>query len=152
MPILHNHFLRALKQPFVGFYSNPDWILCIDPIFRLSLTWTSGPVCLGEHRYSFTWMLQFQFFQSGSRGKCFLNIICSRELRFTLLVSPLYSTLSLQSFCGSVVRKFKGPSQGHRSSYSPVNFWDYIFDSGFIRWIHYGLSQIREEHAAGKCR
>ncbi|CAL0327924.1 unnamed protein product [Lupinus luteus] len=27
-----------------------------------------------------------------------------------------------QSFCGSLVRKFKGPSEGHRTTYSPVNF------------------------------
>ncbi|KAK7305922.1 hypothetical protein VNO77_43835 [Canavalia gladiata] len=27
-----------------------------------------------------------------------------------------------QSLCSSLVRKFKGPSQGYRSSYSPVNF------------------------------
>ncbi|XP_027335872.1 uncharacterized protein LOC113849860 [Abrus precatorius] len=27
-----------------------------------------------------------------------------------------------QSVCASLVRKFKGPSQGYRSSYSPVNF------------------------------
>lgn len=27
-----------------------------------------------------------------------------------------------QSLCSSVVRKFKGPSEGHRSTYSPVNF------------------------------
>ncbi|KAL5076694.1 hypothetical protein RYX36_015678 [Vicia faba] len=28
----------------------------------------------------------------------------------------------IQSMCSSLVRKFKGPSEGHRSSYSPVNF------------------------------
>lgn len=44
----------------------------------------------------------------------------------------MYSFLSLQSLCASLVRKFKGPSEGYRSSYSPVNFWDCIF----LFWIY----------------
>jgi hypothetical protein len=64
----------------------------------------------------------------------------------------LYFAVPLQSMCSSLVRKFKGtPSEGHRSTYSAVNFWDYIFYSGCMWWIHFGLSQTRDEHAAENC-
>ena len=39
---------------------------------------------------------------------------------------------SLQSLFASLVRKFRGPSEGYRSSYSSVNFW-----AVFVWCVHF---------------
>lgn len=48
------------------------------------------------------------------------------KIRGTEVIPNLDLWISLprrtQSLCSPLVRKFKGPSEGHRSTYSPVNF------------------------------
>lgn len=48
----------------------------------------------------------------------------------------------LQSLLASLVQKFRGPSQGHRSSYSPVNFWSYNISHLGFYWRIYLESSL----------
>lgn len=56
----------------------------------------------------------------------------------------------IQSFFLSLVRRFRGPSQGYRSSYSPVNFWAVpshitVTTNLWTRYVHI-IKTLRASH------
>lgn len=98
---------------------------------RLFQTWIFGPAYLKEPRYilhvvPFCYLFLVFVWRCSSSNENF-------AVKWSF-PSHTLSPFSWQSLFASLVRRFRGSSEGYRSSYSAVNFWAiYVFP--FRTWL-----------------